>query len=193
MGIPKKMIRDNIDCFFIAYANIYIEDAIKAQEQFPDAEAVVIQPFEKDRRFVSTEEALLFYEELKGNIGIPILFTPQGRAVETGQYFEYGARLIELPDVQVSEDRKSFDHNIQTNKWVLHADDRPYAQKNLLVVKAPIVALSDISETSNLPVNQAINILNPKKRGTPVEAVSIPAPKLIKEEYKYILQALESL
>ncbi len=190
MGIPKKIIRDNIDCFFIAYSNIYIEDAIKALEQFPDAEAVVIQPFEKDRRFISTEEALSFYEELKGNPGVPILFTPQGRAIETGQNFEYGARLIELPDVQVNEDHLRFERNIQTNKWVLHADDIPYAQKNLLVVKAPIVALSDISEISKLPVNQAINILDRKKRGTPVKAVSIPAPKLINKKYKYILQAL---
>jgi len=189
MSIPRQYVRDNIDRLFIAYSNVYTDDAIKALKQFPDAEAVVIQPYEAKKSFTSTEEALGLYKRLKDGQGIPLLFTPQGRMAEGGQFFEYGARLLDVLDITVGGVRDLVEQNRQTGKWVLQAGDVLYAEKNLLVVKAPIVTLLEISSVERLPIGVAFNILR-RNQGKPVKAVAIPAPKLIKAEYKGILWAL---
>jgi hypothetical protein len=189
MSIPKQHVRDNIDRLFIAYSNVYIDDAVEALKQSPDAEAVVIQPYETKKGFTSTEEALELYKHLKDGQGVPILFAPQGRMAEDGQFFEYGARLLDVLDVTAGGVRDLVEQNRQTGKWVLQAGDFLYAEKNVLIIKSPIVPLSEISSVNRLPIGVAFNILR-RSRGKPVKAVAIPAPKLIKAEYKEILQAL---
>ncbi len=189
MSIPKQYIRDNIDRLFIAYSTVHINDAIKALEQSPDAEAVVIQPHEEKKRFTSTEEALELYKHLKGEQSIPILFAPQGRMAKDGQFFEYGARLLDAFDITAGGALDLVEQNRQTGKWVLQAGDVLYAEKNVLIVKSPIVSLSEVSPVESLPIGVAFNILR-RNRGKPAKAVSIPAPKLIKVEHKEILRAL---
>jgi hypothetical protein len=189
MSISKQYVRENIDRLFIAYSNVYIDDAVEALKQSPGAEAVVIQPHETKKSFTSTEEALQLYRHLKDGQGVPILFAPQGRMAEGGQFFEYGARLSDVLDVTAGRVQELVEQNRQTGKWVLQAGDVLYAEKNVLIVKSPIVPLSEISSVNCLPIGAAFNILR-RNRGKPVKAVAIPAPKLIQAEHKEILQAL---
>ena len=184
MPLKKNIIEGKLEQLFVAYSNIYIEDAVEALKQSPDAEAVIIQPYESKGSFAATRKAIKLYIELKNDehINIPILFTPQGRTVD--QFFQYGAHLIDVYDVSSSEVYKLINVILDTGRWVLQAQDKEiYSKKDILVVKAPIVELQD-----KIPVACAINILKHKK-GELTEAVAIPAPKLISEEYKDILQA----
>ncbi len=184
MVIPKQLVKDNIDRLFIAYSNIYIEDAIEAIKRSPNAKAVVMQPYESKGSFSATREAIKLHKKLKADQDIPILFSSQGRTVE--QYFEYSAQLIDVFDISNTEVNKLINVILDTGRWVLQSQDKHiYAKKDILVVKAPITKLVD-----KLPVEFATNILR-HKRGEPTEAVAIPAPKLIKEEYRNILQDYE--
>ena len=189
MSIPIRLIKDNIGRVFIAYSYVYIDEAIKALGQSRDAEAIVIQPYEAKKGFKSTGETLSLYKQLKKGQGIPILFTPQGRMAQDGQFFEYGARLSDVLDVTASGVREVIEQSRQSGKWVLQSGDVLYAEKNVLIVQAPIVALSEISPVASLAIGAAFNILQ-RSRGKPVRAVAIPAPKLIKLGYEEILQAL---
>ena len=75
---------------FIAYSFVYIEQAINAlKETSKKVEAIIIQPYREDMEFTSTIEAMRLYRELNNDQSIPILFTPQGRMSEDGQFFEY--------------------------------------------------------------------------------------------------------
>jgi len=184
MSLKKSFIEGKVDQLFVAYSNIYIDDAVEALKKSPNAEAVILQPYESKGSFTSTRKAIKLYRELKSDqdISIPILFTPQGRTGE--QYFQYGAQLIDVFDVSNTEVFKLIKFILETGKWVLQAQDKEiYSKKDILVVKAPIFELKDI-----IPVEFAINVLK-HKRGEPTEAVAIPAPKLIKEGYKdYLLR-----
>ena len=186
MSVPKELIKDNINRAFIAYSYVHIKLAIKELKRAPNAEAIVLQPYEKEKRFSSSEETVDFYRSLRDGQGIPILFTPQGRRNTKGQFFEYGARLLDVLDIQVSGTQEMVKRNQQQGKWVLQHGDDLYAvdsTRNLLVVQAPIVTLPD-----KIPVGMAINIL--RHRGSRVQAVAIPAPKLIDKEYIKVLQSL---
>ena len=185
MSLKKSFIEGKVDQLFVAYSNIYIYDAVEALKKSPDAEAVIIQPYESKGSFAATRKAIKLYRELKndGDINIPILFTPQGRTVD--QFFQYGAQLIDVYDVSNSEVYKLINVILGTGRWVLQAQDKEvYSKKDILVIKAPIVELME-----KIPVECAINVLR-HKRGKPTEAIAIPAPKLIIEEYKDTLKEL---
>ena len=188
MSFPRQYVVGNIARLFIAYSYPYIKGAIEALEHSPNSEAVVIQPYEARKTFVSARDALDLYKHHKEQ-GIPILFTPQGRLAGSGQFFEYGARLLDVLDVTEVGVRELIERNKQSGEWVLQSGDTLYAEKNVLLVKSPIVALSDISSFEKIPVGTAFNILR-RNRGEPVKAVAIPAPKLIRVGYEDILQAL---
>ncbi len=180
MSLKKSLIEGKVEQLFVAYSNIYIEDAVEALKQSPNAEAVILQPYESKGSFAATRKAIKMYKELNSDQNIPILFTPQGRTVE--QYFQYGSQLIDVFDVSNTEVLKLIKVILDTGKWVLQAQDKEiYSKKDILVVKAPIVELKD-----KIPVEFAINVLK-HKRGEPTEAVAIPAPKLIREDYKNVL------
>jgi len=189
MSFPRQYVVDNIARLFVAYSYPYIGGAIEALKQSPTAEAVVIQPYEARKTFVSAGDALHLYKHLKEGQGIPILFTPQGRLAGTGQFFEYGARLLDVLDVTEIGIRELIERHKQSGKWVLQSGDVLYAEKNVLLVGSPIRALSEVSSFEKLPVDTSFNILR-RNRGQPVRAVAIPAPKLIRAGYEDILQAL---
>jgi len=46
MTIPKQYVKTNLDRLFIAYSYVHIGGAIEALREAPEAEAVVIQPYE---------------------------------------------------------------------------------------------------------------------------------------------------
>ncbi len=186
MSIQKQLIEENIDRIFIAYSNVYIDDAVKAVKESPKAEVVVIQPYEQGRKFSSTKKMLELYRKLGKTTGIPILFTPQGRGTETGQFFEYGSRLFDVIDIEGIEDEQRLDDNLRSGLWVLQAQDKLYSRKNLLMVKTPIKPIKEISNFDKLSVSICVNIFK-HRYGEPVEAVAIPAPKLIIEDYGSIL------
>ena len=185
MSFPIEYVKERIDTLFIAYSNIYIDDAILALKQSPEAEAVIMQPYESMGSFASTRKAISLFKEMKESQEIPILFTSEGRMAEEGQYFEYGARLIDVFNVSYNEVRKLINHILDSGNWVLHAHDDFYAKKDILVVRAPIIELSN-----KIPVNAAVNVLK-HKQGEATKAVAIPAPKSIDEEYKHILKELQ--
>jgi hypothetical protein len=189
MSFPRQYVVDNIMRLFVAYSYPYIDGAIQALKQSPTSEAVVIQPYEARKAFVSAGDALNLYKHIKEGEGIPILFTPQGRLAGAGQFFEYGARLLDVLDVTEVGVRELIERNQQSGKWVLQSRDVLYAEKNVLIVGSPISALSEVSSFAKLPVDTAFNILR-RNRGEPVKAVAIPAPKLIRVGYEGILQAL---
>ncbi len=185
MTFPVEYVKERIDNLFIAYSNIYIDDAILALKQSPEAEAVIMQPYESLGSFTSTRKAIRVYKEMKGDQEIPILFTPEGRMAEDGQSFEYGARLIDLFDVSFIEVHKLINFMLITGKWVLQTHDKYlYAKRDILVVRAPIIELS-----SKIPVQSALNVLTHNK-GEPTKAVAIPAPKEINNEYEGVLREL---
>jgi len=187
MSFPIEYVKERIDTLFIAYSNIYIDDAILSLKNSPNAEAVIMQPYESLGSFASTRNAISVYKEMKGNQEIPILFTPQGRMAEEGQYFEYGARLIDIFDVSYDEVRKLINLVLSSGKWVLQAHDKYiYAKKDILVVSAPVKELS-----SKIPVNSAYNVLK-QKQGEATKAVAIPSPKSIDDDYKYVLKELQT-
>jgi len=189
MSLKKSLIEGKAEQLFVAYSNVYIEDAILSVGNNPYAEVIVIQPYSQDISFTSAKKALDSYRKMMNTQGIPILFTPQGRRDEKGQYFEYGSILIDIIDLTDDEHREKLKVNLDSNKWVLQAQDDLYSIKNLLAVKAPIIKLAEIHPHDMLPVSVAINVLQ-HNYGKPVKAISIPAPKLIKGEYKDILVKL---
>jgi hypothetical protein len=189
MSIPKQYATDNIERLFVAYAYSYLDEAIEALKEKPNAEAVAIQPHEAKKRFTAAEEALSLYMHLKDGRGIPILFTPQARMAQRGQFFTCGARLLDVLDATEVGVRELIERNMESGRWVLQAGDVLYAEKNVLIVQSPILALSEISSFESLPVGAAFNILG-RNRGKPVKAVAIPAPKFIQIGYEHILQAL---
>ena len=82
---------------FIAYSFVYIESAINALKTASNkVEAIIVQPYRKGIEFVSTREAMRLYREFNGGKDIAILFAPQGRMSEEGQFFEYGGRLLDV-------------------------------------------------------------------------------------------------
>jgi hypothetical protein len=160
---------------------VYVEQAISALKDASEkVEAIIVQPYRDDVGFTSTIEAMRLYRELNDGQSIPILFTPQGRMSEDGQFFEYGAQLL---NVFSREDIALVKKNYEAGKWVLPLDDTwpPYGQ-NFLIVKIPIVRLP-----KKLPVSVAINILKGPRQGEPVQAISIPAPKRIEATYRDML------
>ena len=125
---------------FIAYSFVYIQNAIDALKAAPNkVDAVVIQPYRSDQGFVSTEKAAHLYRKLKEGQDIPILFTPQGRMSEAGQFFEYGARLLDVLDREAFEKVK---RNLEDGRWVIPTDDDRLYEKtrNFLIVKRPILS-----------------------------------------------------
>jgi hypothetical protein len=184
MTIPKQYAKTNLDRLFIAYSYVYISEAIEALRNAPEAEAVVVQPYEAHKNFTSTIETLELYRQIKGQEGVPILFTPQGRMAEEGQFFEYGSRLLDVMDVTIEGVKELIEQKRLAGKWVLQSGDVLYAEKNVLIVKSPIVSLS-----ARLPIGEALNILR-RKQGEPVQAVAIPAPKLIRVGHEEILKSL---
>jgi hypothetical protein len=106
-----------------------------------------------------------------------------------GQLFTCGTRLLHVLDITEIGVREQIERNIESGMWALQAGDDLCAEKNVLLVQAPIVTLAEIASFGNLPVRVAINILR-HNRGKPVGAVAKPAPKLIQAGYKSIFQAL---
>jgi hypothetical protein len=185
MSFPRKYCKANIDRLFIAYSYVYLEKALQVLAEHKGAKAVVLQPFQQAKSFSSTDAAMCLYKEMKGDLGIPILFTPQARTNKNGQFFTYGSRLLRLLNIIDNEDDNvEFNRQRQDKNWVLQKENQDendvYATKNLLVVQAPIQKLE-----RELPVDISTNILSNK--GTAVGAVSIPAPKLIALEYRDFL------
>jgi len=171
----------NPHTIFIAYSFVYMGDAINAlKEATEKVEAIIIQPYRRDMGFTSTIEAAQLYRKLNDGQSIPILFAPQGRMSEDGQFFEYGARLL---DVFSREEVALVEKNYEAGKWVLPRSDTwpPYGQ-NFLIVRTPIVRLP-----KKLPVGVAINILKGPTQGESVQAISIPAPKRLKATYRNML------
>lgn len=183
MSLPNYF-KVHVTHAFIAYSYVYISKALESLQVSPDAEAVIIQPYEAKKFFRAANAALDVYKHLTHSQSIPILFTPRARLSEDGQFFEYGARLIHVLDISAGHTKGLIEQNMKLGKWVLQADDTLYATKNLLVVKSPIALL-----TEKLPINVAINITH--NQGQEVKAVAIPAPKLIKEKYLPVLQSLQ--
>ena len=189
MSQKMNLIEGKTDKLFIAYSNVYIEDAIAAIMQNPRSEVVVMQPYNQSFSFTSAKKTLDTYRKITKKQGIPILFSPQGRRDEGGQYFEYGSILIDIFDISDVEQRDRLKVNLDSKKWVLQAQDDLYSSKNLLAVIAPITKLTDIYPHKTLPVSIALNVLK-HNYGEPVKAISIPAPKLIKDDYKNMLMKL---
>lgn len=183
MSLPKEF-KANFHRAFIAYSYVYISQAIEALKQSPNAEAIVIQPYEAHKSFASAKEAVDAYRHLTHGQNIPILFTPQGRMAEEGQFFEYGARLLDVLDITTGKTRDSIEQNRKLGKWVLQHGDKLYSKKNLLIVNSPIIALP-----GKLPINVALNILS-RNRGKEVEAVAIPTPKFIKPKHQEVFETL---
>ena len=181
MSLNIEFFKANVDSMFIAYSFVYIEDALAALRNAPEqVEAIIIQPYRKGSNFVSADKAVSLYQQIKNGQNIPILFTPQGRRSEKGQFFEYGARLLEVLD---ETNRSKIKQYREEGKWILPASDKKLYATNFLIVKKPIVRLP-----KKLPIGIAINILRGKTRGEPVQAVSIPAPKQMSVEYRDILK-----
>jgi len=183
-SLSEKFIESNLDCLFVAYSLVYIQDAIDALKNYPDAEAVVVQPYEKKKAFTSARKSARLYRKVTKDRNIPILITPQGRMSSEGQCFQYGGRLLDILDATDSEQLSLVKQNLDNGKWVLAAGDPLYSEKNLLIIERPIVKLSE-----ELPIGLASNIRR-RNQGSTVRAVAIPAPKLIDEAYTDILEML---
>ena len=181
MTLSSEYFKANVDYMFIAYSFVHIQDAIDALKTASEkVEAVIVQPYRSDQSFVSTEQAVHLYRKFKEGQDIPILFTSQGRMSEEGQFFEYGARLLDVLD---REDIAKVERNLKDGRWVFTAiDDKLYA-RNFLIVKRPIVRLPQ-----RLPISVATNVLRGATQGQPVQAVAIPAPKRIEAEYRNMLE-----
>jgi len=184
MSLPQQLLRANVHRLFIAYSYVYVKVAIEALEHSLTAEAVVIQPYEKSKSFASAKGVVDLYRTLRGDQGIPILFCPQGRFSKEGQFFEYGARLLDVLDIAVSGTRERIEQNRKAGKWVLQYGDDLYSTKNLLLVQAPIISLPE-----TLSIGVATNILR-RNPGERARSIAIPAPKLIDEKFVEVLQAL---
>ena len=182
--LSVQFVEDNLDSIFVAYSLVYVQDAIDALEKASDAEAIVIQPYERKKAFISAGKAARLYKGITRGRSIPILITPQGRMSREGQRFQYGARLWDILDVTDDEQLSLVKRNLDSGKWVLAAGDSLYSEKNLLIIERPIVRLPE-----ELPVGLARNIRR-GSQGSVVKAVSIPAPKLIDEAYTDILEML---
>jgi len=183
-SLSEQFIESNLDCLFVAYSLVYIQDAIDAFKNSPDAEAVIIQPYEKKKTFASARKSARLYRKVTKGKSIPILLTPHGRMSGEGQRFQYGARLLDILDATDSEQLSLVKQNLDSGKWVLAAGNTLYSEKNLLIMERPIVALSE-----ELPIGLASNIRR-RNQGSAVRAVAIPAPKLIDEAYTDILEML---
>jgi len=158
-----------------------MEDALTAlKDASEEVEAIIIQPYRTDVSFASTEKAVSLYRKLKQSKSIPILFAPQGRMSEEGQFFEYGARLFEVLD---RTNLSKIEQNMKEGKWIFPANDRELYARNFLIVKKTIVRLPE-----RLPISVAINVLRGKTQGEPVKAISIPAPKQMTAEYRNMLE-----
>jgi len=178
VSIPKGYFKKNIDCISIAYAFSYIEEAMKAlNNASSDVEAVIIQPYSKGR-FVSTKDAMHLYKQLKDGEHIPILFTSRTRHQE--QFFEYGARLVDLRE---EAETSIVENNIASGKWLMW--DKSLYAKNFLIVQNPIKELS-----IKPPISVATNLLNGPSQGEPVGAVTIPSPKVIGIIFQHLLEDL---
>jgi hypothetical protein len=186
MSFPIEYCKANIGRLFIAYSYVYLAKAIQSLDEHKNAKAVVLQPFQQNKYFSSTEEAIDLYKAVRGGPGIPILFTPHGRMSEGGQFYTHRSRLLGIIGAQ--DDGNELDRQRKEGHWVLQKNDEDndnvYAKNNLLIVQAPIEELQ-----LELPVSTSTSILSPN-RGKPVKAVSIPAPKLIASEYQHVLAGL---
>jgi hypothetical protein len=176
MTIPKDYFKGNTKDIFIAYAFAYIEGAIKAlRNASSKVEAVIIQPYDKGH-FVSAKDAMHLYRKLRRGEHIPILFTSKTRHEE--QFFEYGSRLVDL------RDRAEIDvikRNMRSGRWLMW-DERLYA-RNFLIVQNPIKELR-----VKPPIQVATNLLSGPSQGEPVNAVSIPSPKVLSVTFRHLLE-----
>lgn len=183
-SLSQRFITDNLDSVFVAYSLVYIGNAISALKNSPDAEAVVIQPYESKKSFASARKAARLYRKITKGQSIPLLITPQGRMDSDGQYFQYGGRLWDILDATDREQLSIVEQNVDSGKWVLLAGDSLYSEKNLVVVERPIVELP-----GELPIRVARNIRRANQE-TVLKAVAIPAPKLINRAYTDVLEML---
>lgn len=173
-----RLVEQHLKHVFIAYAFVYIEEAIAALEGAPsEVEAVVVQPYQKSR-IVSAQKAMLHYRALTDGQHIPILFTPQTRHQD--QVFAYGSRLLDL--CHEAEMNKVRQH-VDAEKWLLW--DKSLYANNFLIVKRPIREL-----TVKAPVEAATNLLPGPTQGDPVAAVAIPAPKALDPAFHHLLDDL---
>jgi hypothetical protein len=172
------LVEQNLDSIFIAYAFVYLDEALAALESASaKVEAILVQPYCKSR-VVSARKAMLHYRGLTNGQHIPILFTPQTRHQE--QTFEYGSRLLDLCYVtEIDTVRR----NVDAGKWLVW-DESLYAN-NFLIVQTPIRELAD-----KPPIEVARNMLPGRTQGEPVEAVSIPAPKVLDPTLQHLLDDL---
>lgn len=179
MAIPKTYFKENLEDVFIAYAMPYIEQAIRATEDAaPETEALVIQPHHGNH-FVSTRDAMHLYRKLRPNLHIPILFTARTR--HQNQFFEYGSRLI---DLRYPAEAHIVEQHLEDGTWMLWENVELYAH-NFLIVQLPIQEL-----TIKPPLNVATNLLSGASQGDPVQALSIPAPKVMGITCRHLLTAL---
>ena len=173
-----RLVEENLEHIFIAYAFPYLEEVVDAiKNAAPGIEAVVVQPYCKSR-IVSARKAMLEYRGLTDGQHIPILFTPHTRHQD--QVFEYGSRLLELwHAVEIDTVRR----NVDAGKW-LRWDESLYAS-NFLIVKTPIRELP-----VKIPIEVARNVLPGRTQGDPTGSVSIPAPKVLDPAFHHLFEDL---
>ncbi|MFW6116746.1 MAG: hypothetical protein ACOC6F_03370 [bacterium] len=174
----ERLVEQNLEHIFIAYAFPYVEEALNAVNNAPPSiEAVVGQPYNRSR-IVSARKAMLHYRGLTDGQHIPILFTPQTRHQD--QVFAYGSRLLDLcHEAEIEKIRR----HVDAGKWLLW-DDTLYAN-NFLIVKKPIRELA-----VKLPIAAATNLLPGATQGEPIAAVAIPAPKALDPAFHHLLDDL---
>jgi len=173
-----RLVEQNLDHIFIAYAFSYIDNALAAVEKAPpEIEAVVGQPY-CPSRIVSARKAMLYYRDLTGGRHIPILFTPQTRHED--QVFVYGSRLLDLcHEKEIDRVRRKVD----AGQWLVW-DESLYA-RNTLIIKTPITELP-----VKPPIEVATNLLRGPSQGEPIRAVAIPAPKVLDPAFHHLLEDL---
>jgi hypothetical protein len=173
-----RLVEQNLEHIFVAYAFAYLDEALAAlKTASAKVEAILVQPYCKSR-IVSARKVMLHYRGLTDGQHIPILFTPQTRHRE--QIFEYGSRLLDLCYVtEIDRVRR----NVDAGKWLVW-DESLYAN-NFLIVQTPIRELADKPS-----IEVARNVLPGRTQGEPVEAVSIPAPKILDPAFRHLLDDL---
>ena len=179
MGQIERLVRDERDRLCVAYSYAYVEAAAAAsRRRTSGTESLVIQPYKKVF-FPSAARAAALYARLQG-AAIPILFSPQRYTEE--QYITHIGRLTSIgsaKDAVVADDVRL---GVKSKRYLLQSDEEPvYSKGSFLLVLPNIVQLPN-----PVPLNALQNALGPR-RGTPTEALSTPAPKLVTPEYRYIL------
>lgn len=183
MSFSIKDFKSEIDRIFIAYSNVYLEDALKASKKYPKAEAIIMQPHLKGQFFSSAFKAVQLYKKFNSGETPQLFITNKTRYNPTEQKFVYKSYLLNVLDVRKPDEKALIDEKRAKGEWILQDTDI-YTDRTALIVANKFKKLIP---PEGVPLNVAENFLS-VTRGTDLKSVSIASPKIIKKKWKDLLK-----